>query len=207
MDGDLAPLADIAALATRYDAMLLIDEAHATGVLGPQGRGLSAALEGAPNVVTLHTCGKALGASGALLMMPELLRRFMINRCKPFIYATAPSPLIASTVRAALRICAQADDRRAALQARIAQLGDHLARLGLPATGTQIQPVIIGADRRATAVADALAAEGFDIRAIRPPTVPEGSARLRITLSSSLRAQDVDALGASLTRRLQDLAA
>jgi 8-amino-7-oxononanoate synthase len=207
MDGDLAPLADIAALATRYDAMLLIDEAHATGVLGPQGRGLSAALEGAPNVVTLHTCGKALGASGALLMMPELLRRFMINRCKPFIYATAPSPLMASTVRAALRICAQADDRRAALQARIAQLGDHLARLGLPATGTQIQPVIIGADRRATAVADALAAEGFDIRAIRPPTVPEGSARLRITLSSSLRAQDVDALGASLTRRLQDLAA
>jgi 8-amino-7-oxononanoate synthase len=207
MDGDLAPLAGIAALATRYDAMLLIDEAHATGVLGPQGRGLSATLEGAPNVITLHTCGKALGVSGGLLLMPELLRRFMINRCKPFIYATAPSPLVASAVRAALRLCAGADDRRAALNARIAQLGVHLARLGLPSTGTPIQPVILGADRRATIMADALAAEGFDVRAIRPPTVPEGSARLRITLGSHLRAQDVDALSGSLARHLQDLAA
>ncbi|MDB5643383.1 MAG: 8-amino-7-oxononanoate synthase [Hyphomicrobiales bacterium] len=207
MDGDLAPLADIAALATRYDAMLLIDEAHATGVLGPQGRGLSATLEGAPNVITLHTCGKALGVSGGLLLMPDLLRRFMINRCKPFIYATAPSPLIASAVRVALRLCAGADDRRAALQARIAQLAGHLAKLGLPSTGTSIQPIILGGDRRATSMADALASEGFDVRAIRPPTVPEGSARLRITLSSSLRASDVDALGVALARHLQDIAA
>ena len=207
MDGDLAPLADIAALAARFDATLLIDEAHATGVHGPQGRGLAAMLEGAPNVVTLHTCGKALGVSGALLLMPELLRRFMINRCKPFIYATAPSPLIASAVRASLRICAQADDRRAALRARIEQLATHLARLGLPSSRTQIQPVILGADRRATAMADALAAEGFDVRAIRPPTVPEGSARLRITLSSALAPSSVDALGGALARHLRDLAA
>jgi 8-amino-7-oxononanoate synthase len=207
MDGDLAPLAELAAVAGCYDATLLIDEAHATGVLGPQGRGLAASLEGAGHVITLHTCGKALGASGALLMMPGLMRRFMINRCKPFIYATAPSPLIASAVRASLRICAQADDRRAVLRARVAQLGRHLARLGLPASGTQIQPVVLGADRRATAMADALAADGFDVRAIRPPTVPEGSARLRITLSSSLPDDDVDALGASLARHWEDLAA
>jgi 8-amino-7-oxononanoate synthase len=207
MDGDLAPLADIAALAARYDATLLIDEAHATGVLGAQGRGLAATLEGAPNVITLHTCGKALGVSGALLLMPELLRRFMINRCKPFIYATAPSPLIASAVRASLLMCAQADDRRAALRARIEQLATHLARLGLPSSGAQIQPVILGADRRATAMADALAAEGFDVRAIRPPTVPEGSARLRITLSSALAPSSVDALGGALARHMRDLAA
>ena len=207
MDGDLAPLADIATLAARFDATLLIDEAHATGVHGPQGRGLAAMLEGAPNVVTLHTCGKALGVSGALLLMPELLRRFMINRCKPFIYATAPSPLIASAVRASLRICAQADDRRAALRTRIEHLATHLARLGLPSSRTQIQPVILGADRRATAMADALAAEGFDVRAIRPPTVPEGSARLRITLSSALAPSSVDALGGALARHLRDLAA
>jgi 8-amino-7-oxononanoate synthase len=207
MDGDLAPLGDIAALAARYDATLLIDEAHATGVLGPQGRGLSALLEGAPHVITLHTCGKALGVSGGLLLMPDLLRRFMINRCKPFIYATAPSPLIASAVRTALRLCAGADDRRAALQAHIAQLARHLAHLGLPSTGTAIQPVILGADRRATAMSDALAKDGFDVRAIRPPTVPEGSARLRITLSSRLDALEVDALGAALARHMQDVAA
>ena len=207
MDGDLAPLDAIAALATRYDAMLLIDEAHATGVHGPQGRGLAAHLEGAPNVISLHTCGKALGASGALLLMPELLRRFMINRCKPFIYATAPSPLIASAVRAALRIVAQADDRRAILAERIALFSKHLAALGLPSSGTQIQPIILGADRRATTMADALASEGYDVRAIRPPTVPEGSARLRITLSSSLRAEEVDALGARLAHHMRDLAA
>ncbi len=207
MDGDLAPLGDIAALAARYDATLLIDEAHATGVLGPQGRGLSALLEGAPHVITLHTCGKALGVSGGLLLMPDLLRRFMINRCKPFIYATAPSPLIASAVRTALRLCAGADDRRAALQARIAQLARHLAHLGLPSTGTAIQPVILGTDRRATAMSDALAKDGFDVRAIRPPTVPEGSARLRITLSSRLDALEVDALGAALAHHMQDVAA
>jgi 8-amino-7-oxononanoate synthase len=207
MDGDLAPLADITALAARYDATLLIDEAHATGVHGPQGRGLAATLEGAPNVITLHTCGKALGVSGALLLMPEVLRRFMINRCKPFIYATAPSPLIASAVRASLLMCSQADDRRAALRARIEQLATHLARVGLPSSGTQIQPVILGADRRATALADALAAEGFDVRAIRPPTVPEGSARLRITLSSALAPSSVDALGGALARHMRDLAA
>lgn len=207
MDGDVAPLDDLAAVAGRHDAMLLIDEAHATGVRGPQGRGLGAALEGRANVVSLHTCGKALGASGALVLMPELLRRFMINRCKPFIYATAPSPLVAAAVRAALRLCADADAARAALDARIAHLGRHLARLGLPSSGSQIQPVILGADRRASSVAAALAADGFDVRAIRPPTVPEGTARLRITLGTRHSLEEIDALAARLAHHLQDLAA
>jgi 8-amino-7-oxononanoate synthase len=207
MDGDLAPLADIVALAARHDAMLLVDEAHATGIAGPQGRGFSAQFEGAANIVALHTCGKALGASGALITMAEPLRRFMINRCKPFIYATAPSPLVAAIVRAALRLSAGADDRRAALQQRIARLGAQLDRLGLPRTGTQIQPIVLGADRRATALADKIAADGFDVRAIRPPTVPEGSARLRITLGAHLSMADIDGLGASLARHMQDQAA
>jgi 8-amino-7-oxononanoate synthase len=207
MDGDLAPLADIVALAARHDAMLLVDEAHATGIAGPQGRGFSAQFEGAANIVALHTCGKALGASGALITMAEPLRRFMINRCKPFIYATAPSPLVAAIVRAALRLSAGADDRRAALQQRIARLGAQLDKLGLPRTGTQIQPIVLGADRRATALADKIAADGFDVRAIRPPTVPEGSARLRITLGAHLSMADIDGLGASLARHMQDQAA
>ena len=207
MDGDLAPLADIVALAARHDAMLLVDEAHATGIAGPQGRGFAAQFEGAANIVALHTCGKALGASGALITMAEPLRRFMINRCKPFIYATAPSPLVAAIVRAALRLSADADDRRAALQQRIARLGAQLDRLGLPRTGTQIQPIVLGADRRATALAEKIAADGFDVRAIRPPTVPEGSARLRITLGAHLSMADIDGLGASFSRHMQDQAA
>jgi 8-amino-7-oxononanoate synthase len=204
MDGDLAPLSDIAALATRYEAILLVDEAHATGVQGPQGRGLAAELEGAPNLISLHTCGKALGVSGALILMPELLRRFMINRCRSFIYATAPSPLMAAGVRAALKLCAAADDRRAALQARIKQFDSLLQKLDLPVTGTQIQPIILGADRRALDMAQALVQEGFDIRAIRPPTVAEGTARLRITLSASLAPAHVDALGAALAHHLEE---
>jgi 8-amino-7-oxononanoate synthase len=207
MDGDLAPLAEIAKLAARYDAILFIDEAHATGVQGPHGRGLSADLEGQANIISLHTCGKALGVSGALVLMPELLRRFMINRSRAFIYATAPSPLMAAGVRAALKICAKADDRRAALQERIGQLNGHLQKIGLPVTGTQIQPIVLGADRRALEMAQALAREGFDIRAIRPPTVPEGTARLRITLSANLTHDHVDALGAALARLMQERAA
>jgi 8-amino-7-oxononanoate synthase len=207
MDGDLAPIAEIAALAARYDAILFIDEAHATGVQGPQGRGLAAHLEGQANIISLHTCGKALGVSGALLLMPELLRRFMINRSRAFIYATAPSPLMAAGVRAALKLCAQADDRRARLQERVGQLNRHLQKMGLPVTGTQIQPIVLGADRRALDLAQALAREGFDIRAIRPPTVPEGTARLRITLSANLTPDTVDALGAALSRLMQERAA
>jgi len=207
MDGDLAPLADIAKLAARYDGILFIDEAHATGVQGPHGRGLSADHEGQANIISLHTCSKALGVSGALVLMPELLRRFMINRSRAFIYATAPSPLMAAGVRAALKICAKADDRRTALQERIAQLNGHLQKIGLPVTGTQIQPIVLGADRRALDMAQALAREGFDIRAIRPPTVPEGTARLRITLSANLTRDNIDALGNTLSRLMQERAA
>lgn len=207
MDGDCAPLDEIAALAARHGAMLLIDEAHATGVRGPSGRGLAAHLEGAADVVSLHTCGKALGASGALLLMPDMLRRFMINRCRPFIYATAPSPLMAATVRSALKLCAAADEARALLASRVAQLGSRLSALGLPASGSQIQPIILGQDRRAAAAASALASEGFDVRAIRPPTVPEGTSRLRVTLGTRHTQTDVDALADRIGHHLRDLAA
>jgi 8-amino-7-oxononanoate synthase len=207
MDGDVAPLQDLARVASRYDATLLIDEAHATGVRGPQGRGLAAHLEGSANVVSLHTCGKALGASGALLLMPEVLRRFMINRCRSFIYATAPSPLMAATVRTALKLCADADDARAALELRVTHFSQHFARMGLPSSSSQIQPIVLGADRRAVAAATALAADGFDVRAVRPPTVPEGTSRLRITLGTRHALSDLDALAGRLAHHLRDLAA
>ena len=187
MDGDHARLADLADIADRHDAFLVIDEAHATGVLGPQGRGLAAGLEGRDNVITLHTCGKALGAAGALLSMPATIRDFIVNRCRPFIYATAPSPLLAATVRAALQLCRDEPGRRERLAQLVRHAGAELElHCGVRPSGSQIQPVIIGDDRRAVAVAARLRRRGFDIRAIRPPTVPEGTSRLRIAITMNV---------------------
>ncbi|AZG75612.1 8-amino-7-oxononanoate synthase [Methylocystis rosea] len=205
MDGDKAPLDDLYALAARTDAFLLIDEAHATGVYGSGGRGLAARLEGAENVVTLHTCGKAMGVAGGLLCLPRILRDFMINRCRPFIFATAPSPVTAACVRAALKIIEAADDRRAELMSRIDVAGAELRRLcAIEPSGSQIQPIIVGGDIRATSLAARMQAHGYDIRAIRPPTVPDGSARLRIALTLNTSKDDVARmiahLGAELAR-------
>lgn len=198
MDGDRAPLADLVALASAQGAMLLLDEAHATGVYGAAGRGLGAGYEGAPNIVSLHTCGKALGAAGALVCLPRLMRDVMVNRGRSFIYSTAPSPLTAAVVRAALKICAKADAARAALMTRIEKAGMLARKLGVSPSGSQIQPVIVGADTMATQLAAAMQDRGFDIRAIRPPTVPEGTARLRIALSLNVDDAAIDALFAAL---------
>ena len=203
MDGDRAPLADLVALADRTDAMLLLDEAHATGVYGPQGRGLGAAYEGRANVISLHTCGKALGASGGLVTLPHLYREFLVNRSRAFVYSTAPSPLMAAVVREALKLSATADGARARLQALVA----HTARLmggnpGWQASDSQIQPIILGADSRAVHFAEGLDALGYDIRAIRPPTVPEGTARLRLAITTHIKEADLDAVFAHLAVEL-----
>lgn len=192
MDGDRAPLAELAALAVRHDGVLAIDEAHATGVFGPDGRGLGAWLEGRENVVSLHTCGKALGSAGALLCGPRIFREFLINYSRPFIFSTAPSPLTAAAVRAALRLCKEQPRRREQLHALIQTANAALERrCGVAGSGSQILPVIVGADTRATALAAAMRGRGYDIRAIRPPTVPEGTARLRIALTLNTNAETV----------------
>ena len=208
MDGDCAPLASLAEIAGRHDAMLIIDEAHATGVLGPGGRGLGADLEGRANIVTLHTCGKALGVSGALILSSRVICDYLINRARAFIYATAPSPLMAAGVRAALRISADGQHRRSKLSALVDFAGrELLAKTGIVASGSQIQPVILGADTRAVAIAGAMQQRGFDIRAIRPPTVPEGTARLRLTLTLHSDENDVAALIAAIAAEQSRLAA
>ena len=207
MDGDRAPLDDLAALAERMEAMLVLDEAHATGVYGPDGRGLGAALEGRPHVISLHTCGKALGAAGALVCLPARLRDFMVNRGRSFIYSTAPSPLMAAVVRAALKIAAGAEQERAQLAALVRHAGTWMRRLGLPASGSQIQPVIVGPDTRAVALAHAMQERGYDVRAIRPPTVPEGTARLRLSLTLHATPGDLDALFADLAAELEKIPA
>jgi 8-amino-7-oxononanoate synthase len=184
MDGDRAPVDELAEIAQRHDAMLVVDEAHATGVFGPDGRGLAAHLEGRDNVITLHTCGKALGVMGALVLTPKAIRDFLINRARAFIYATAPSPLVAAAVRAALNICRTQPERREKLHQLIALAARELnSKTRYTPSGSQIQPIIVGPDSSAVALAASMKARGYDIRAIRPPTVPEGTARLRLTIT------------------------
>lgn len=195
MDGDQAPLRDLLNLAELHDGMLVVDEAHATGILGKTGRGLSEDLKGhGNNVVTLHTCGKALGCEGALLCMPSVLRDFVVNRGRPFIFGTAPSPLMAAAVREALRCVGEEAWRRNALWDRIWHAEHLFAACGLPTSKSQIIPVILGADDRTMLAAQRLQAAGYDVRGIRPPTVPLGQSRLRISLTLNSELQDIDEL-------------
>lgn len=194
MDGDRAPLDDLAEVAERHEAFLFLDEAHATGVYGPDGRGLAHHLEGSDNVVVLHTCGKALGASGALVTAPAVLCDYLVNRCRPFIYATAPSPLMAVASATALDIVADEPDRRERLARLVKLAGDKAETLGFVPSGSQILPINVGDNARAMQLAEALQARGFDVRGIRPPTVPEGTARLRISLTLNVGEDDVAAL-------------
>ena len=195
MDGDRAPLDALARLADA-EGFLVVDEAHATGVWGPQGRGLAHALEGRGNVITLHTLGKALGGSGALLCLPGVLRAFLVNRARPFIFATAPSPLMAAAGAEALDILRDEPWRQQALHDRIALFARRMARAlpHLPPSGSQIVPLVVGEDAAAMALAARAQQAGFDLRGIRPPTVPPGTARLRVSLTLNAAERDIERL-------------
>jgi 8-amino-7-oxononanoate synthase len=207
MDGDSPNLVELFAVADRHEAMVVIDEAHATGVLGPQGRGLAAAFEGRGNVITLHTCGKALGTVGGFILAPRVVRDFLVNRSRPFIFATAPSPLTAAITRAALELSRSNPARRERLARLVQFSGNELRRqCGIEPSGSQIVPVIIGSDRAAVALAASLQRKGYDIRAIRPPTVPEGTARLRIALTLNVDEPTVAGLFAALFEDLRKAA-
>lgn len=203
MDGDRAPLADLAQIADRHDAILLIDEAHATGVFGTDGRGLAEGLDGCANVITLRTCGKALGCEGAVLCGPAVMRDFIVNRGRGFIFSTAPSPLMALAVGEALRIVADEPARRDRLWDLIATAERVLVPYGVAATGSQILPLVLGDAARTMRVAGAIQAAGFDVRGIRPPTVPQGGSRLRISLTLNATTADIEALGTVLGKALQ----
>lgn len=211
MDGDLAPVDALGVIAAQHDAMMILDEAHATGVFGQDGRGVAAHLAGAENLVTLHTCGKALGVEGALVCGAKVLIDTLVNKARPFVYSTAPSPLMAVAVSAALRRIAGApgDALRARLdhfRSRAAQM--ICAPLGLAPSPSQILPIILGDDRRTMRVASALQDAGFDVRGIRPPTVPAGTSRLRLSITLNVVERDIDALAARLISLVEkDLAA
>ena len=202
MDGDRAPLSDLMTLADKHEAFLVVDEAHATGVFGPDGRGLAANIEGRDNVIVLHTCGKALGGSGALLSLPRTLCDFLVNRCRAFIFSTAASPLLAVAALEALVILKEEPQRREALGALVTFAGNQAQGRGFSISGSQILPVIIGDDEGVMQIASSMQQRGFDVRGVRPPTVPKGTARLRISITLNVTESDIDGLFDALANEM-----
>ncbi|RED53556.1 8-amino-7-oxononanoate synthase [Aestuariispira insulae] len=203
MDGDKAPIAELMAIADQYGCFLVVDEAHATGIQGPNGRGLAEPFEGRENLISMHTCGKALGVSGALITMDATLCDFMVNASRAFIYTTAPSPVMAVAVREALALVDREPERRKELLALAAKAKSRLVDYLPPSKdGSQILPVILGTDEKAVKAADYMQAAGFDVRAVRPPTVPEGSARLRVSITLNIDEQILDAFCGKLADAL-----
>jgi 8-amino-7-oxononanoate synthase len=205
MDGDLAPLDRYAEIAHETAAALVVDEAHAIGVLGPEGRGWSAHLNVVPDVL-IGTLGKALGSLGGFVSGVPELRAVLENRARSFVFTTAAPAALPAAALTALRIIDSpaGEDRRRLLADNIVQLRARLGNLvtapPAPPRPTPIVPLILGSDRAALAVSRALLSEGLFVQAIRPPTVPEGTARLRITLSATHTESEIAALAAALVR-------
>lgn len=203
MDGDIAPLADLLQLAERHDAWLMVDDAHGFGVLGPQGRGAAAEAGLAHwRLIQVGTLGKAAGVYGAFVAGEQDVIEWLMQKTRSYIFTTGSPPALAHTLLAAIEQIEHGDSRRAHLQALISRLreGLSLQRWQLLPSRTPIQPVQIGDNAEALAVAQALWAEGLWVPAIRPPTVPVGTARLRISLSAAHQMADVDRLIKALNR-------
>jgi len=201
MDGDVAPLDAIVALAEKYGASVIVDEAHATAVHGPQGRGIAAQhLTDGRVLAAMHTCGKALASAGAFVCGPAVLREHLINHARTFIFSTAMPPYMAEQIRAALRLAAGMHTERKELLTRSRDFAKSLQHDSWEtlATTTQIVPAVIGPNDAAVAAAEFLQRAGFAVRAIRPPTVPQGTARLRFSVTHKIGAAELERLAAVL---------
>lgn len=209
MDGDLAPLPELLALCEQYDAWLLVDDAHGFGVLGQQGRGSlfhhrdSSGLV-SPRIIYMATLGKATGVSGAFIAAEQVVIDTLVQNARSYIYTTASPPALSCAVLASLSLLQKEEWRRTQLRKLIAQLRAGL--IGLPwelmHSDTPIQPLLVGDNNVAVALSESLRKRGIWVPAIRPPTVPQGTARLRISLSAAHSEQDV----AQLTSALHELA-
>ena len=206
MDGDLAPLPLLYQLAERYDAWLVIDDAHAFGVLGPQGQGSLAhfGLPAAHRILLMGTLGKAAGVGGAFVAGSQLAIDTLLNKGRSYIFTTAAPPAMACALQKSLQLIRDGDALRKQLFARIAQLRDGLAGLPWPLlpSATAIQPLIIGDNEAALALSRSLWEKGLWTPAIRPPTVPKGTARLRISVSAAHTEADI----AQLVNTLKEFA-
>ena len=206
MDGDVAPLGGLAATCAGHGARLVVDDAHGLGVLGQSGGGsvAEAGLAATDVPVLVGTLGKAFGTAGAFVAGDEALVEMLIQEARTYVYTTALPPAVAEATRASLAIAREADDRRAHLGALVRRFREGVAACGarLAASRTPIQPVVVGDAARALALSDALLGEGLLVTAIRPPTVPPNTARLRITLSAGHTGDDVDRLVDALHRLL-----
>jgi 8-amino-7-oxononanoate synthase len=196
MDGDLAPLRQLSQLAQEHEAVLVIDEAHATGIFGPRGRGCGEVLESG-DTISVHTCGKALGIAGALVCASAPIADYLVNKARPFVYSTAPPPLMAAAVMRALELLDEEPWRRK----RVLELA-RLAHAELCPhanfRGSQIIPIVLESATQAVSTATSLQRAGFDVRAIRPPTVPDGTSRLRISIHADHSEGQIAKLAAAL---------
>ncbi len=195
MDGDIAPLAAYADLGREHGAALIVDEAHAVGIYGAKGTGLVEACGIAGDVfLSINTAGKALGVSGAFVAGPAWAVEYLVQRARPFIFSTAPPPAVADALDASLDVLALEPERRGRLLQLAHELRRSLTEAGIEiaAGESQIIPIVLGSNNRAVAAADVLHHAGFDVRAIRPPTVAPGTARLRVSVNINLSEGSLD---------------
>jgi 8-amino-7-oxononanoate synthase len=198
MDGDIAPLRELATLCRQHDAWLMVDDAHGFGVLGERGQGSVAAAglmnDDAP--IYMATLGKAAGVFGAFVAGSEALIETLIQKARTYIYTTATPPGVAAAARAALRVIQRDSWRREQLNSHILRFRKAVTQLGLQLmnSATAIQPIVLGGEAAALAASATLLERGFLVTAIRPPTVPQGTARLRVTLSAAHSEADIDHL-------------
>jgi len=210
MDGDCAPLRELNAVAAQHDAWLLVDDAHGFGVLGPQGRGWFADQLPDPgsHAILMATLGKALGTFGAFVAGSEVLIETLIQKSRTFIYTTAPPPALAWAARRALQLVCSSQHLRDKLEGLVQRFRAGAADLDLPLmdSATPIQPLLLGDPDAALRASSALRGRGILVTAIRPPTVPEGTARLRVTLSARHTSEHVDRLLEALAGCIPDSA-
>jgi 7-keto-8-aminopelargonate synthetase-like enzyme len=193
MDGVVAPVADLAGVARSFECGFLVDEAHALGVLGPGGRGVCAA-EGIQPDILVGTLGKSFGVAGAFVAASDDIVSFIRNRARSFVYSTAPPPTLVRTALAALQLVRDADEARAQLLRHATRLRERLRDLGFEVADgrSQILPVLIGENYRTMRLSRELLDRGVFVQGIRPPTVPEGTARLRLTPMATHRTEHID---------------
>ena len=205
MDGDRAPLVDLASICRENSALFLADEAHALGVLGPQGRGLAAQVGlDAEQVLLMGTLGKAFGVGGAYVAAGSYVRDYLVNTCRSFIFSTAVPPPMVGALVAAIEIVRGADSRRQRLARLAERFRAHLKGLGVDTleSSTQIVPALVGEEKRALELAGKLRSEGVFAPAVRPPTVPEGFSRIRFSLSAALSDEDFERALEAVSRTL-----